>query len=71
MDGTLQLSGEGQPSGSTTFSLEKYLSSSDGGVTERLLEGFDVGVIVGRVQAVRGEVDKLADAIAQPSQGTS
>jgi hypothetical protein len=60
-----------QPSGGTAYSLEKYLSSSDGGVTERLLEGLDVGVIVGRVQAVMGEVDKLADTIAQSSQGTS
>jgi hypothetical protein len=48
--------------------LEKYLNS-DGGVTERLLGKLNVGDIVGRAQAVRSEVDKLAVQIAQPSQG--
>ncbi|KAK4248938.1 hypothetical protein C7999DRAFT_13139 [Corynascus novoguineensis] len=70
MDINLKLSGEGQSSGSMTYSMERYLKS-DTGVTERLLKGLDVGGIVGRAQAVRGEVDKLADGVTQPAQGPS
>jgi hypothetical protein len=40
-------------------------------VTERLLKGFNAGEIVGRAQAVRSEVDRLAVQIAQPSQTSS
>ncbi|AEO71803.1 uncharacterized protein THITE_2093298 [Thermothielavioides terrestris NRRL 8126] len=67
MDTDLQLSGEGQSSETTTYALEQYLNS-DGGVTERLLRGLNVGDIAGRTQAVMDAVDRLADRIAQPSQ---
>lgn len=53
-----------------TYSLDQYIGSN-GGVTERLLGGLDLEGIVSRAQAVQGEAGRLADAIAQPSQGSS
>ncbi|KAL2128499.1 hypothetical protein VTI74DRAFT_9099 [Chaetomium olivicolor] len=66
---TLQLSGEGQPSTSTSYSLQQYLNSPKE-VTDRLLKEFSVGDVVGRVQAVRDEVQRLGDVIIQPAQSS-
>ncbi|KAK3293571.1 uncharacterized protein B0H64DRAFT_216389 [Chaetomium fimeti] len=70
IDRTLQLSGEDQPSGDTSYSLERYLNS-DGGVAERLLRGLDVGGIVGRAQTVGGEVNKIAGRAGEQPKGSS
>ncbi|KAK3304670.1 uncharacterized protein B0T15DRAFT_250461 [Chaetomium strumarium] len=65
----LRLSGENESSETSTYSLERYLAS-DGGLTERLLKGLNVGEIVGRARAVREEVGNIADKIPE-SQGAS
>ncbi|KAK4121829.1 hypothetical protein N657DRAFT_599936 [Parathielavia appendiculata] len=70
IDNTFQLSGEGEPTGGTAYSLEQYLNSN-GGVTERLLRELNVVEIVGRAQAVRREADRLAGKIVQPSQSST
>ncbi|KAK4151985.1 hypothetical protein C8A00DRAFT_35355 [Chaetomidium leptoderma] len=66
-DTVFQLSGEDQSPASTAYSLQQYLAA-DGGLTERLLKGLDVGEIVGRAQAVGSDVQELASRIDQPSQ---
>ncbi|KAL2179763.1 uncharacterized protein P884DRAFT_93145 [Thermothelomyces heterothallicus CBS 202.75] len=68
--GRLQLSGEAQSSGNTTYSLERYLDS-DGGVTERLLTGLNINGIMNRAQAVQSEAGRLADKVTQPPRGQS
>ncbi|KAK4235679.1 hypothetical protein C8A03DRAFT_36450 [Achaetomium macrosporum] len=66
----LCLSGEKESSETSTYALERYLAS-DGGLTERLLKGLDVGEIVGRARAVREELDKIVDKIPESSQDSS
>ncbi|AEO62016.1 hypothetical protein MYCTH_96470 [Thermothelomyces thermophilus ATCC 42464] len=68
--GELQLSGETQSSGNTTYSLERYLGS-DGGVTERLLTGLNVNGIMSRARVVQSEAGRLADKVTQPPRGQS
>ncbi|KAH6848172.1 hypothetical protein B0I37DRAFT_415846 [Chaetomium sp. MPI-CAGE-AT-0009] len=70
IDRTFQLSGDNQPSGDASYSLERYLNS-DGGVTERLLRGLDAGKIVSRAQTVGGEVNEPAGRDRQQLEGPS
>ncbi|KAK4185812.1 hypothetical protein QBC35DRAFT_296614 [Podospora australis] len=67
----LKLSGEETSSRTeTSYALEQYLKS-DREITDRLLGDFNIRDVIGRVQAVKNEVDTLLDEISQPSQDSS